>query len=54
MYALILTIDTNFRLKLKEKGYANDPPLGDWWSHFVTQRPFTNYVYEWGWQVEVS
>ena len=49
IYALILTIDTNFRLKLKEKGYADNPPLGDGWSHFITQAPFEDYVGKWGW-----
>lgn len=53
MYALILTIDANFRLKLKEKGWAEDPPLGDGWSHFVLQGAFKDYVQKWGWQVEV-
>lgn len=54
LYALVLTIDANFRLKLKEKGYADDPPLGDGWSHFVVQKAFKDYVTEWGWQIEVS
>ena len=54
IYARILTIDANFRLKLKEKGYADDPPLGDGWSHFITQVPFEDYVGKWGWQVKVS
>ena len=54
IYALILTINTNFCLKLKEKCYADNPPLGDGWSHFVTQAPFEDYVGKWGWQVKVS
>ncbi|KZP27381.1 hypothetical protein FIBSPDRAFT_928190 [Athelia psychrophila] len=29
IYCLILTIDANFRLKLKEKGYSADPALGN-------------------------
>lgn len=47
-------INANFCLKLKEKGYSDDPPLGDGWSHFVLHGPFMDYVREWGWQVEVS
>ena len=33
MYALILAIDANFHLKLKVKGYAYDPALGDGWAY---------------------
>ena len=53
MYALILMINVNLCLKLKEKGWAEDPPLGDGWSHFVQQGAFKDYVQKWGWQVEV-
>lgn len=54
MYTLIRTIDANFRLKLKDKGYANDPPLGDGWGHWVSLQPFKEYVKQYGWQVEVG
>ena len=54
LYALILTINANFCLKLKKKGYADDPPLEDGWSHFVAQGPFEEYIFKWRWQVEVS
>ena len=41
-------IDANFHPKLKEKGYMDDPPLGDRWSCFVEQHPFKDYVTKWG------
>lgn len=51
---LNLTIDADFRLKHKEKGIANDPPLGDGWSHWVPINPYKEYVKRYGYQVEVS
>ncbi|KAF7970236.1 hypothetical protein HWV62_24724 [Athelia sp. TMB] len=52
LYALILTIDANFRLKLKERGLKDDPPLGDGWSHMVKTGPYKAYVAKYGHQVE--
>lgn len=40
-------------MKLKEKGYAADPPLGDGWSHIVPSEPYDAYVKKYGHQVEV-
>ena len=51
---LIVTIDANFRLKLKEKGIMNDPTLGDGWAHWVSSKPYHAYVKKYGHQVEVS
>src|ERR1700730_4513596 len=53
LYCLILTIDANFRLKLKEKGILNDPSLGDGWAHWVSSKPYHEYVRKYGHQVEV-
>ena len=53
IYALILTIDANFRLKLKEKGILNDPALGDGWAHWVQDPPYRAYIKKYGHQVEV-
>lgn len=53
LYALILTIDANFRLKLKDKGYAEDPALGDGWAHWVESEPYKDYTRRYGHQVEV-
>lgn len=53
IYAPILTIDANFRLRLKDKGIAWDPPLGDGWSQWVPRKPFHNYVKKYGGQLEV-
>jgi hypothetical protein len=53
LYCLILAIDANFRLKLKEKGIINDPPLGDGWAHWVKSEPYLEYVKKYGHQVEV-
>lgn len=54
LYVLIITIDTNYHMKLKEKGLATDPPLGDGWSHFVQTKPYHVYVKQYGNQIEVS
>lgn len=53
LYALILTIDANFRLKLKDRGLKADPPLGDGWGHLVKTEPYLAYVNKYGYQVEV-
>jgi hypothetical protein len=50
---LILVIDANFRLKLKEKGIKDDPALGDGWAHWVSSKPYHAYIKEYGYQVEV-
>ncbi|KAF7971014.1 hypothetical protein HWV62_22285 [Athelia sp. TMB] len=52
LYALILTIDANFRLKLKDRNYKADPPLGDGWSHLVMTEPYKAYYEKFGHQVE--
>lgn len=50
---MIVTIDANYRLKLKEKGIVNDPPLGDGFSHWVPLGSYKEYVDRYGHQVEV-
>ncbi len=35
LYMLLLAIDTNFRLKCKERGVKDDPELGGAWGQFV-------------------
>lgn len=54
MYTLILTIDANFKLSLKEKGILNDPALGDGWAHWVPRKEFLDYLQEHGGAIEVS
>jgi hypothetical protein len=54
LYALIIVIDANFHLKLKEKGIMEDPALGDGWAHWVSMKPYHAYVRKYGYQVEVS
>lgn len=54
LYALIVTIDANFWLKLKEKGILNDPALGDGWAHWVASQPYLKYVKKYGHQIEVN
>ena len=51
---LILTINVNFHLKLKERGINNDPALGDGWAHWVTSEPYRAYYKKYGYQAEVS
>lgn len=48
------TVDANFRMKLKDKGILNDPPLGDGWAHWVTWAPYLEYIKKYGHQIEVS
>ncbi|KAF7968821.1 hypothetical protein HWV62_29262 [Athelia sp. TMB] len=50
LYALLVTIDANFRMKLKDKGLAADPPMGDGWSHMVKTAPYKVYVEKYGHQ----
>ncbi|KZP16150.1 hypothetical protein FIBSPDRAFT_895199 [Athelia psychrophila] len=52
LYQLIITIDANYRLKLKEKGLVADKPLGDGWSHFVQTAPYRAYIKLYGDYVE--
>lgn len=54
LYALIITIDANFRLKLKARGLKEDPALGDGWAHWVESGPYQEYVDRYGHQIEVS
>lgn len=53
LYQLIVTIDANYRLKLKDKGLVADKPLGDGWSHFVQTAPYRAYIQLYGGYVEV-
>jgi hypothetical protein len=53
LYALILAIDANFRLKNKDRKVTNDPPLGDGWAHWVPQGPYHEYIQQYGHQEEV-
>ncbi|KIM74802.1 hypothetical protein PILCRDRAFT_14111 [Piloderma croceum F 1598] len=52
LYILIITIDANFRLKLKEKGILNDPALRDGWAHWTRSQPYGAYIAKYGHQVE--
>lgn len=47
------TIDANFKMKQKDKGIENDPPLGDGWAHWVANAPFKAYVKKYGHVIEV-
>ena len=53
LYCLILTLDANFKMKLKDRGIANDPALGQAWSQFVPAVPYRSYLKKYGHQVEV-
>lgn len=48
-----MTIDANYRLKLKDRSMLEDPVLGDGWSHYVAQGPYDEYVKEYGDIIEV-
>jgi hypothetical protein len=53
--SLILTIDANFRLKLKDKGLpSNDHSLGDGWGYWVPEKGYIDYIKEYGHQHEVG
>ena len=53
MYSLILTIDANFQLKLKSKGYVGEPALGDGWAYWVESEPYKHHMKMYGHQAEV-
>ncbi|KAH8102763.1 hypothetical protein DFH11DRAFT_1735402 [Phellopilus nigrolimitatus] len=40
IYTLVLAIDANFRLKSKDRGVSNDPPLGPGWAYIVDPVPY--------------
>ncbi|TDL19767.1 hypothetical protein BD410DRAFT_751691, partial [Rickenella mellea] len=52
-YSLILAIDANFRLKLKNRGFQ-DAPLGDGWSYFVPSAPYKEHVAKYIDQPEIN
>jgi hypothetical protein len=54
LYSLRLTIDANFRLKNKDRGIKDDPPLSDGWGHIVPETPYQEYIGKYGYQAEVS
>jgi hypothetical protein len=43
-YRLILAIDTNFRMKNKDRSAKDIPALGDGWAHFVLEAPYMAHV----------
>ncbi|TDL13469.1 hypothetical protein BD410DRAFT_846920 [Rickenella mellea] len=43
LYTLILSIDANFRLKLKDRG-IKDPELGSGWAYFVETDPYMGHL----------
>jgi hypothetical protein len=54
LYALILTIDANFRLKNKDRlKVTNSPALSDGLGHFVPEEPYQTYIKKYGYQEEV-
>jgi hypothetical protein len=53
LYTQNLTIDADFRLKNKDCGVKNDPPLGDGWGHWVPEKPYQDYIQKYGYQTEV-
>ncbi|KAF7983642.1 hypothetical protein HWV62_20588 [Athelia sp. TMB] len=52
LFAFLVTIDANFRLKLKDRGLKVDPPLGDGWSHMIKTGPYKAYIDRYGHQIE--
>jgi hypothetical protein len=54
LYSQFVTSDANYRMKNKDRGIKNDPPLGDGWGHWVPEGPYQSYIAEYGYQVEVS
>lgn len=45
LYAQFITVDANFRLKLKDR-QINDPELGSGWAYFVENSAYTHHVKE--------
>lgn len=52
LYALMLAIDANFRLKNKDRG-ASNLALSDGLGHYVPTKPYTDYLAKYGYQAEV-
>jgi hypothetical protein len=48
-----LTVDANFRLKVKDKQIKNDPPLGAGWGHWVPDAEYHSHLERYGGQDEV-
>ncbi|KAF9496955.1 hypothetical protein BDN71DRAFT_1588551 [Pleurotus eryngii] len=44
LYSLILTMDTNFRLKNRDRYVRNDTSLSDGWGHWVPSAPFLKHI----------
>ena len=42
---MILSVDANFRLKLKDRGFR-DPELGSGWSYFVESDAYLSHLKE--------
>ena len=53
LYAFILTVDANFRLKLKDKRGNDDRSLGDGWAYWVCEDEYKDYLAKYGHQQEV-
>ncbi|KIM81092.1 hypothetical protein PILCRDRAFT_9123 [Piloderma croceum F 1598] len=54
LYSLIAMADASYKMKSKEKGIENDPPLGDGWGHFVLMEPYNDYFKQYGNQIELN
>ena len=45
-YCLILTMDTNFCIKNKDRSAKDIPTLGDEWGHFVPKVPYMEHIWK--------
>jgi len=54
LYSLIVMADADYKMKSKEKGIENDPPLGDSWGHFAPTEPYNDYFKQYSNQIKVS
>jgi hypothetical protein len=53
-YRLGLAIDTNFRMKNKDRSAKDICPLGDGWGHFVPEKEYMEHIWKWGHKEHVS
>lgn len=53
LHGLILTVDANFRLKLKDKSSNDDQPLGDGWAYWVREDDYQDHIAKHGHHIEV-
>lgn len=53
MYVLVVSLDANFKLKLKDREFDNID-LAEGWAYFVAETKYKDFISQFGDQTEVS